>query len=77
MIFQSCVYEWQHHICRVFNTPYKTWDCFAALIELYFQSLPRFYIDISDVLPNGKKNGITVNVLRLVRQLRPFSGYCP
>ena len=68
MIFQSCVFEWPHHICSVFNALHKTCDRFATLIEVYFQSLPQIYIGISDVLPKEKKSRITVSVLRLVRQ---------
>ena len=67
MVFQSCVFEWSHHICSVFNALHNTGDPFATLIEVYFQSLPRIYIGISNVLPKEKKIRITVSVLRLVR----------
>ena len=74
MVFQSCVFEWPHHICSVFNALHNTCDRFTTLIEVYFQSLPRIYIGISDVLSKEKKSRITVSVLELVRQLRSFSG---
>ena len=74
MVFQSCVFEWPHHICSVFNALYNTCDCFATLIEVCFQSFPRIYTGISDVFPKEKKNRITVSIFRLVRPLGSFSG---
>ena len=72
-VFQSCVYEWLHQIA-VYLILCITRDRFATLIEVYFQSLPRIYIFIFDVLPKEEKSRITVSVLKLVRQLRSFSG---
>ena len=73
-VFQSCVYEWPHRICSVFNHLYNKCDRSVTLIKVYFQSLPQTYIGISDVLPKETKSRITDSVLRLVRQLGSFSG---
>ena len=76
--FSSLVSSNLHFICNhiytVFNALYDTCDRFATLVEVYFQSFPQIYIDISDVLPKEKKSRINVSVLRLVRQLGSFSG---
>ena len=63
-----------NHICTVFNALYNICDRFVTLIEVYFQSFPRIYIGISNVLPKKKKSRINVSVLRLLRQLGSFSG---
>ena len=44
------------------------------MIEVYFQSFPRIYIGVSDVLSKEKKKRITVSDLKLVKQLGSFSG---